>query len=1091
MKKAILFSFFIFFSFFAGQITSSALTIKAQTPPEQSGDFAACVGAALAKYFQDVLVGTRGLDKIKILSPAFNLTNPIEFDMFYVMKSGPNGEFFKPQNYGNFFGFAGNTYSIGGVKAYDWFASPEITGRNWKGETVGAYAGTQMIFTEFGDFDTFGDGAGLGVPGSARGTIIGNLATEYGRSSNDGSIAAINFFAAMQSYSNPEFRGHNLTNSEIGQVVGAGSAAKAGQNPGLFVAGESLPQAVQSNGLPNGWVLDIVGGPGDLDSATRFVNTAHSLGYNPILRTCVGNKCGFAEPSIYVSFLRSLNAVITGPVWVIAGPNEPATEHWAAPACAPEGKKFELDEVPCNATQEPEFHSLRPYPTNPCNKQVEQAYYMCGQDLVVKDTYEFQDGGGQCEDLPGGGRRCRYTIEGQTSQVSLGLLNANLPILGNTEGVPNSTNSELPEESRSTIDFKQRVNEYVSWYLNGIPYRAEEKTDSIQNQVIGEMNIYDKIINLAGPLKKLLPRPIQTAERSNEKDRIGIEGEIGRHNQIAECGTPNAPEQCYTDSNQYQRITNLVQAGPNTRGFPYLPFSSTEDRLGLATSGLRFGAPSCADGNPNADDIESGITCIDYESENTSKELYFAHVDESNELGRMLQNTYKPFSVNDAGTAPKEGLAELIDTPYCELIEARTNPGDKLYGELVRPGDTETKPISGTLTYSANFTCDFPSPDPEQVALCMTGCEDLPADAQAQCELDCNNTSNTCLREVFVPFSVTVTSPGFENIWERFVAGSMSIVKRIFPLVGPNAPIVKLEDIPGKSGATYRSQVISGNPELLTSEALAGDPNKNRPGVTAEIYFPHLGSVYDYFLKGIQTALRPYGIKEEDTGQVIPPAVCTIENANFRSQALLNIISQAAKWARIPVELLTMVVEKEGCGYFGSPNGICGLSDGEVEQYSAPGAQYPRNCVQGISRASGPMQIINGIFNNWSTAVNQGTGDTRTPNNCNIKDSIFAAAWILSAGYPPNLLTPQPGYNVVNSPEPGSWTMTDMQRAISKWVNGYLDNTSQICETRPALLPAAACFTESYCAQLLRHNNTIKTDCNAKPSGSGVDIPSC
>lgn len=45
-----------------------------------------------------------------------------------------------------------------------------------------------------------------------------------------------------------------------------------------------------------------------------------------------------------------------------------------------------------------------------------------------------------------------------------------------------------------------------------------------------------------------------------------------------------------------------------------------------------------------------------------------------------------------------------------------------------------------------------------------------------------------------------------------------------------------------------------------TIEAIAGAPDGNRPGDQAEVYFPHLGGIYDYFLKDMQTMLQPYGL---------------------------------------------------------------------------------------------------------------------------------------------------------------------------------------------------------------------------------------
>ncbi len=1072
LKRLVLGVAIIFVGFTGGRFTQDVKEVKAQQTPDQS--YVACVGAALTKYFQAIVSGTRGLDKIKILAPEFNMTYPTEFEIYLIMKSGPGGEYFKPQNYPNFWGFIGNTYSFPDLNlgAYDFYASPQKVGTNWKGDTVGAYPGTQMIFGEFGDSGTNRD-------------HIAELQQEFNKSAADGSIAGINLFAAIDgSNTDPAYNRHKLDPGQIATIVG-GSPGKAGQNSGLPTAGESFPQNVQSKGVPNGWVVEIVRGPGDLAAAIRYVNASHAAGYNPVLRTCYGDTCGFAEPQLYINFLKQLNSAISGPVWIVAGPNEPATgsDDWAAPECTPPAKKFDLNDVPCDKTYNdieagrPDFHSLRPYPASPCNKEKASNFYMCSQDLVVKDTFEFSPADAtHCDDIGAGVKRCYFRIQSSSSNVSLGLNSTTFPIMGNTELVPNSVNNELPQEKRNKIDFKQRVNEYVSWYLNGVSYRAEEIPATI-----------DEVINLSGPIKKLLPRVVQNNERTGQ---IGAAG-TSRHNETVYCGikdrlTNNVA--CYNPINDENRSFRLKEMSPTDIGkpsFPYIPFSSTEDLIGQANSGLLLG-PGCA-GAGAGDETISGVTCADFDAENTSHDLYFAHIEEDNYLGQLLQKTFKTKSVNDAGTAPTDQLEELVKTPYCELVESRSNPGDKLYGELVRPGDDTTKPISGVLTYSANLQCDFVPPAPEAIALCLEGCNSLTGADFDQCQLECNQGSETCQREIFIPFSVKIAPPDLTTTWERFVAGSMSIVKRMFPRVGPGTPFDKLKDIPGKSNAAYRSTnlgVVGGS--LVQEEGLAGNPAANRPGVTAEIYFPHIGSVYDYFLKGIQKALRPKILKDEEK------ELCQIENTNFQSESLLKIIAEASQWANIPVQLLVTVVEKEGCGSFGSANGLCALSDGEVDQYSAPGAQYPRNCHPTGGGASGPMQIPNSYFGGWGNAVNLATSEGRVPNNCNIKDSIFAAAWILSAGFAKDSTPP---YDVNNSPDPSAWTLVDMERALTMWVNGYMEPGQAVCTNRSGILPGACYFTQTYCNKIVEYNSTITSTCNTQSAGGSApinpDVPAC
>lgn len=1068
MKKFLIAFILLTLSFYIGMSSQKVPLINAQVAPppapapqNPNTTEAQCIGAALSKYMKVILDGTTGLSNINIISPEFNLTNPKEFDIFIAMKSGAGGELFKKQNYPNFFGFIGNTYTLetpdnpkapGGVTgAYAWYGEPDISGMNWKGEMVGAYAGSQMIFGEFGDFR-----------GNA--THVSQLAQEFNKSVSGG-LVSINLFAAI-SGSNPEFAHHNMSNAQIGQVVG-GNASIAGENPGLTL-NAGFPATVQQAGIPNGWVEMIALGPGDVQAAADYVNAAHAVGYNPIIRACYGDSCGFAEPGLYVQFIRALSAKITGPVWIIAGPNEPATEHWAAPGCTAPAKPFTLVDVPCGQTYEdvvgprtPDFHSLRPYPASPCKKQPENTLLMCGQDLVVKDIYEFSDSG-NCETLADGTRRCRYSVTNTTAQVKLGLNDATFPIMGNTEAVPNSTNN-----GASAINFKQRVNEYVSWYLNGIPYRAEEKTENLNSTEMQDPSALSRIINFGGPLKKLLPRFIQTLERRNENDRIGTD----RHNQTAACGTPDNPQRCYVDNNDFLRISRLAPQDDHLKAFPYLPFSSTEDLVGTADSALGGGFPSCAGGNTNPPTVESGITCADYNADNSTRNLYFAHIQEDNELGLMLQKTFKPTGVDDAGTGRTEPLQELNNIPYCEQVESRTNPGDKLYGELVRPTDVNKLPIQGTLTYSANFTCDFPPVLQADIDACIaSNCGTLTGPAYDACVANsgCDRTSNTCQREVYIPFKVNVASPELTTTWERFVDGSMSIFKRIFPKVGPGTPVEEIKDIPGKSGAVYNSTNTGGS-NLVSSQTLAGDPAQMRPGSTAEIYFPHIGSVYDYFLKNIQKALRPKGIEDVQTGNQNPAPLCQISNAGITSQTLLSLISSAASWAHVPVKALTTVVRIEGSCKDNTNQGLCALSDAQVAQYSAPGAIYPTNCGSG-----GPLQFFSGIWTVYKNAVNLGTGENRVPQICNIKDSVYAAAWELSSTMNGSVNhCGQANWDV--SQTPLNWSVTDQKWSLTRHAGGCLIG---LCGAPAGLSGSnAEAFAATYCNYFDLYSSQISTTC--------------
>lgn len=166
--------------------------------------------------------------------------------------------------------------------------------------------------------------------------------------------------------------------------------------------------------------------------------------------------------------------------------------------------------------------------------------------------------------------------------------------------------------------------------------------------------------------------------------------------------------------------------------------------------------------------------------------------------------------------------------------------------------------------------------------------------------------------------------------------------------------------------------------------------------------------------------------------------------------SLRSIFNQVEQWNGVPWQVLEAIARIEGPSLFNK-------SDEEIIMYSQPGAQFPDNCTPNSCSAAGPMQfttggnnlnidscssasgwrsriiedsvdgsLSNSCFRNaannlgisiasmtesqaeqivracwpnkWSAhkgAVVQATGESRTPNVCNVKDSIFATGHML------------------------------------------------------------------------------------------------
>lgn len=543
-------------------------------------------------------------------------------------------------------------------------------------------------------------------------------------------------------------------------------------------------------------------------------------------------------------------------------------------------RKYTLKEIACSDTQDPEYHSLRPYPASPtCGENVPDGVWLCGNDLVLRHTYNVsRENGEDCRLVGEDKERCTYNVSG-SSKIYLDLAEADFPIMGNTENVPNAVSSA------TGLSDGQRVNEYVSWYLNGVINRAEEFPLNMSSPLDVR-----RLIDFSGPLRKLLPRDLQTQERKEEAGKVLVD----RHNQIIECGG-DSPVPCYDNpENEPSRIRITEQGNENTVQFPYTPFSSTEDSTGLIKVGTSTDQVS-GDDLTVSNVTYSPLTHASGEA-SSQKKLYFAHLFESNELSETLQLTYKP-----QGYTGLEGSWSDSQNPtYCELLESRDNEGDNLYGELEieRGGVTQKEQmLEGTASYSATFSCTL-----DLVRPCRNEYDPVAGNIVEVCD-----PTPTCEVHVPVAFSVEVYTPKEnDNIWNRLVGAHMSVVKRIFPQIGSSSPIDELKDIPGKTTVTYGVDGQSGGAASVST--LAGDPSRSRPGSQAQLFFPHLGSVQEYFLHGIQEALRPQGF-----ASVAPISSTPINTSELCAPENFSDFGASA-------DKVSCVCEKESIG--GNPNAL-------------------------------------------------------------------------------------------------------------------------------------------------------------------------
>ncbi|QQS39070.1 hypothetical protein IPM62_00415 [Candidatus Woesebacteria bacterium] len=547
--------------------------------------------------------------------------------------------------------------------------------------------------------------------------------------------------------------------------------------------------------------------------------------------------------------------------------------------------------IPCEGDAErdplayPEYHSLRPFQASPCRQHGlsagtgGQLKQYCGNDIIVTETLNVGPGDGTCT-RNGNTLDCDFEIDSSVD-VNIDLTDAELPIMGNTQLVPNQINGGSPQPEQ--FAWNRRVNEYFSWWLEGAPYKADEELIDPD-----EVNIefpHRHIEAYAGPIRKLYPYPrgyrrfywlpiphfVFSFAPNPRSDRVG-QSRVGElHDQIFECtlGSNQVPCRWNFTSERYEIIDTrgTDQPGddivyptnahwvtePGSPESPYMLMTSTDDMLGsVFTSALQ--TPQVPNTDPRQQVV---IQNFEFVPEIDTDLLYFAHMEENVGLAELLQRTYRSrFIGQDGGT--HEPIV-YYNTYRCDLDDVRWNTGDDLFGELTtrtsfggyqdltpvaNPDNTEgvTDPVTGesirgNINYTASFSCEFQCNgniinnqciDLSAVGSCVTQCDlglNTCATEVAQgiysdcygCCLDHNASDLSCERDAVTAASVYTRTPKAEELWRQTVIGDASLVHRMYPKLGVNGMFDELKDFPAVTAARYWSSK-TGDPNGTVSE---------------------------------------------------------------------------------------------------------------------------------------------------------------------------------------------------------------------------------------------------------------------------------
>ena len=231
----------------------------------------------------------------------------------------------------------------------------------------------------------------------------------------------------------------------------------------------------------------------------------------------------------------------------------------------------------CNTGDSLGFAPLRPDPGEPCEEFVPQkTVFACGSSITPLKQESFSPYGDSQGCSRVGTKVTCYKPE--DFNVTIDLSKANLGILGNTQ------DQNLTDE--------QKINEYLSWYLSGVPQVGDQKKPDA-----------DKLINFSGPIRKLLPYDLSAVAKATIADQqsktvhnyiVGPKDPLIGFFEGKNPLDPNIRLKDYQDENIIQKaaywidptlfgpklIRELINNNLLERLFQNIPYSSLEDTVG-------------------------------------------------------------------------------------------------------------------------------------------------------------------------------------------------------------------------------------------------------------------------------------------------------------------------------------------------------------------------------------------------------------------------------------------------------------------------------------------------------------------------------
>jgi hypothetical protein len=290
---------------------------------------------------------------------------------------------------------------------------------------------------------------------------------------------------------------------------------------------------------------------------------------------------------------------------------------------------------------------------------------------------------------------------------------------------------------------------------------------------------------------------------------------------------------------------------------------------------------------------------------------------------------------------------------YCDAAPSSGgNPCSGDYEEIVAwprgEGDCYS---NGVLTYTdGNFVCCGPNPEPTY------HCEEnpYPDTPRGTCaiiggypcdshdtEVTCSSYGDCCSWEVDqvglpphpptprCPFpwprqelknsgriAIFVKTPMTERIYDTLVSGQQSLLRRFLPRKPDDVPDDKYIKVgkyalPGAGSAAYSAVSDPAGTDVNNVQVTAGS------GGSPSLYFPKVGSLYDYILGGgrdrlnLQCLLRPQG----QCNAISASASATFSCSSPTPEMIATAIAKASDTYGVPEALLKAVFEIEAFGF--------------------------------------------------------------------------------------------------------------------------------------------------------------------------------